>query len=259
MNKYIIILFNLLLSLLCHSVAKAQINESDTLKFQLRTSLTGNFQTGNVDMLTVRSRLDAACMLSKDVVFKTQNSTLYQSFFGRKADNDVFSRNYLYYKPHNRLYPYAIAYVSTNFRRKVDIRYFAGGGITYQLARGKRSMVKLSANAIYEQSNFAANTFNDAFYNGKDQIKLWRATTFLMASSWLFNKRLRVYCDAFWQPAFNRTNNYRTQMDVGLEFPVWKGLTLNALYTYTHENVVPISTRTTDNMLTFGLGYGLKW
>jgi hypothetical protein len=251
-------IITILSALIFSSIAKAQINESDTLKFQLRSTFTGNFQTGNVEMLTLRGRLDAAGQLSKDIVFKTQNSTLYQSFFGRKADNDVFSRNYLYYKPHNRLYPYAIAYVSSNFRRKVDIRYFAGAGLSCQLVQNTRSLVKLSANALYEQSNFSANTFNDAYYNGANQIKLWRASTYIMASTRVFNNRMRVYCDAFWQPAFQRSSNYRTQVDAGLEFPVWKGLTLNALFTHTHENVVPVSTKTTDTILTFGLGYGLK-
>jgi hypothetical protein len=47
-------------------------------------------------------------------------------------------------------------------------------------------------------------------------------------------------------------------MDVGLEFPFWRGLAFNALFTNTHENVVPVSTKTTDNILTFGLSYGLK-
>ncbi len=254
-KNYII---TVLSALLFSSLAMAQISESDTLKFQLRTSLTGNFQTGNVEMLTLRGRLDAATMLSNDIVFKTQNSSLYQSFFGKKADNDLFSRNYLYFKPYNRVYPYAIAYISTNYRRKVDMRYFAGAGLSYQLVRRSHSLVKLSANALYEQSNFLANSFNDAIYNGTDQIKLWRASTYLMASSWVFHKRLRLYCDAFWQPAFNRISNYRTQMDLGMEFPVWKGLTLNILFTNTHENVVPLSTKTTDNILTFGLGYGIK-
>jgi hypothetical protein len=36
----------------------AQINESDTMKWQLRVSLTGNYQEGNVEALSIRSRSD---------------------------------------------------------------------------------------------------------------------------------------------------------------------------------------------------------
>lgn len=244
--------------LLLAGAAQAQLNESDTLKFQLRSTLSGNYQKGNVEMLTLRSRLDAVWALSGNFVFKTQNSTLYQSFFGRKADNDLFSRNYLYYRPQGRVYPYAIAYLSTNFRRKVDIRYFAGAGATVQVLRSKHSQLKLSANAVYEQSDFAANTFNDSHYNGSSNIRLWRASAFVMGSSWLFHRRLRFFYDAFWQPALSRRSNYRTQLDLGLEAPLWKGLSLNALYTRTHENVVPLSTQTTDSILTFGLSYAFS-
>lgn len=258
MKKGLLIVFATLTALSCASTVYAQLNESDTLKFQLKASFTGNYQTGNVEALTLRGRLDAVLMRSKDIVFKSQNSNLYQSFFGRKADSDVFSRNYLYYKPQNRLYPYAIVYISTNYRRKVDTRSFTGVGVTYQLIRSKHSILKLSANTIYEQSDFGATEFNDAFYNGSNKINLWRASMFLMGSSWLFNNRLRIYYDAFWQPAFSRSSNYRTQMDAGLEFPLWKGLGFTALYTYTHENVVPLSTRTTDNILTFGLNYNFR-
>jgi len=248
----------LVLILLFAQVAHAQLNESDTLKFQLRAAISGNYQKGNVEMLTLRSRLDAVSKLSENLVFKTQNSTLYQSFFQRKADNDLFSRNYLYYNPQQRLYPYAIAYISANFRRKVDLRYFAGAGATVQAVRSKHTQLKFSANAVYEQSDFAANAYNDARYNGSSSIRLWRATAFVMGNSWLFQRRIRLFYDAYWQPALQQRSNYRTQFDLGIETPLWKGLALNALYTRTHENVVPLGTQTTDSILTFGLSYALN-
>jgi len=248
-----------IVAFLIGNAAVAQINESDTLSFQLKTSFTGNYQTGNLTVLTVRSRLDAAVKFSENVVFKTQNSSLYQEFFNNKADNDIFSRNYLYYKPQNKIYPYAIAYVSSNYRRKVDLRYFAGLGLTYQPIKSKNNVLKISANALYEQSDFSVRIFNDAFYNGTPQIKVWRATAFVSGFSWLFERRLRLYYDAFWQPALDKISNYRAQVDIGIDFPIWKGLAFNALYTYSHENVVPINTKTTDNILTFGLSYSQQF
>ena len=78
----------------------AQLNESDTVKFQLRASLTGNYQQGNVELLNIKSKLEFVFSQQKDWVFKSQNSSLYQSFYSKEADNDIFSRNYLYYHPH---------------------------------------------------------------------------------------------------------------------------------------------------------------
>lgn len=127
------IFFVLIALLVFASNAIAQINESDTSKFQLRSSVTGNFQKGNVEVLTLKSKIDFSYSPLKDFVFKSQNNSLYQEFYSIEADNDIFSRNYFYYKPTAAIYPFAIAYISTNYRRKVDARYFVGAGFTWQL------------------------------------------------------------------------------------------------------------------------------
>lgn len=236
----------------------AQINESDTTKFQLRASITGNTQSGNVNILTIRNRVDFSYRPFTKIVFKSQNSSLYQEFSSKKADNDIFSRNYFYYKPQNKFYPFAIAYISTNYRRKINARFFAGAGATYQLVNKANNTIKISASAVYEQNHFNGNQYNYPVYNTSNTISLWRGTLFLGGWHWLFQKHLRIYYDAFWQPASNNKNNYRTQYDIGADFPVWKGLGFTALYTFTHENVVINNVRQEDRILTFGLMYNFK-
>ncbi|CAN5587892.1 hypothetical protein BH11BAC3_BH11BAC3_07050 [soil metagenome] len=250
-------LYFLLLSLSWLS-AKAQLNESDTVKFQFRASLTGNYQKGNVDVLAVRSKIDFSFSPLKDVVFKSQNSSLYQAFFNKKADNDIFSRNYFYYRPQNRIYPFAIGYISANYRRKIDLRYFGGGGVTYQVLKKTGHVLKLSASAVYEQTNFSSSIYNYSTYNGSSKINVWRGTLFTSGSNSLIEKRLRIFYDAYWQPAFNNKNNYRIQFDAGIDLPVWKGLSFNILYTLAHENVVIEKIKQQDKVLTFGLSYNLK-
>jgi len=257
-NKRYLITLATLVQLFFAGVVTAQIQEGDTLTFQLRTAVTGNYQTGNVELLAIRGRLDAVVKCSPKVVLKTQNSHMYQAFYGNKADNDLFSRNYIYYQPQRTLYPYAIAYISSNFRRKVELRYFAGGGATCQIVRHKNAVLKLSANAVYEQSRFSALTFSDGHYDGSDQISVWRASVFSYGSARVLGRRVRLFYDAYWQPAFDRRSNYRTQLDLGAELPVWKGLSFNALFTYTHENVVPTGTRPTDQLLSFGVSYNVQ-
>ncbi len=249
---------SLVFLLLVWAGLSAQINESDTVKLQLRASLTGNYQQGNVNVLAIRSRIDFTYSPLKDVVFKSQNSSLYQEFSSKKADNDLFSRNYFYYKPQNRVYPFAIAYISTNYRRKIDTRIFSGAGTTWQLLNKKYHVIKLSASAVYETNTFNGSSYNYAEYNGSNKINLWRGTFFMGGWDYLFNKRLRLYYDAYWQPAFNNKNNYRTQFDIGVDFPVWKGLSFTALYTFTHENITIIGIRQEDKLLSFGLAYNVR-
>jgi Protein of unknown function, DUF481 len=238
--------------------ATAQINESDTAKYQIRASLTGNYQKGNVEILNIRSRFDFLISPSKAWVFKSQINSLYQAFYDKKADNDIFSRNYLYFKPQNRFYPYIISFISANFRRKIDLRYFVGLGETWQVVNAKNHVLKLSLSAVYEQTNFSENLYNFNDYDGSNQIKLWRGTLYMAGWHNLIDKHLRLFYDAYWQPAFDNSNNYRTQYDIGVDFPIWKGLSFNALYTFTHEHVVVQKIKTDDRILSFGLAYNFK-
>lgn len=247
-----------LVNLLLAVNVEAQLNESDTVKFQLRAGLTGNYQQGNVNIVTIRSRLDFTYAPVKHVVFKSQNSSLYQEFSSKKADNDIFSRNYIYYWPQRKIYPFGIAYISTNYRRKIDTRLFAGAGVTYQLLNKTYHVIKLSANAVYETNTFKGTVYNYSQYNGSNTINLWRGTLFIGGWNYLLEKKLRFYYDGYYQPAFNNSNNYRTQFDIGVDFPVWKGLNFTTLYTFTHENVVIQNVQQEDKILTFGITYNFK-
>ncbi|GAB3789115.1 DUF481 domain-containing protein [Spirosoma horti] len=238
--------------------ALAQLNESDTARLQIRASLTGNFQQGNVEVITVRSKLDVVASPVLSWVVKSQNSSLYQSFYSVKADRDLFSRNFLYYQPERRLYPFAIAYISTNYRRKIDLRFFAGAGATRQLVNTPRHVVKLSAGAVYENTRFAASTYSETRYDGSPTIGLWRGTTWLGGWHYWLDNHLRLYYDAYYQPAFSDAHNYRWQYDIGVDFPSWRGLAFNALYTYTHEHVVIAKIQPDDKILTVGLSYTFR-
>jgi hypothetical protein len=236
----------------------AQLNESDTVRLQIRFGLTGNYQTGNVDVLAIRSKLDFVYATGLAFVFKTQNSSLYQSFYGNKADNDVFSRNYLYYHPQRIVYPFAMAYISANFRRKIDFRFFTGLGLTWQLIQTKVHVLKLSGSVVYETTNFSGKVFNQDAFNGNSTVELLRGTVYMAGWNYVLDKKIRLFYDAFWQPQFSNAKNYRTQLDLGLDFPVWKGFALAISYTFTHENLVIKGVRPDDRLLSFGIAYNLK-
>ena len=236
----------------------AQLNESDTIKFQLRAGVSGNYQQGNVEVLNIRSKIDFSFSPVKNWVIKSQNSSLYQAFYSTEADNDIFSRNYIYFKPQSKVYPFVIAYISTNYRRKINTRYFAGAGITWQAINTGKHVVKFSLSSVYEATRFLADRYNFAEYNGNKNIRLWRGTLFMGGWDYLLEKHVRINYDVYWQPAFKSSNNYRVQVDIGADFPVWKGLSFNILYVFTHENVVIEKIKQEDRILTFGAAYNLK-
>ena len=246
------------LGLLMPQPTRAQLNESDTTLVQIRASVTGAVQQGNVDVVTVRSKIDFTLAPTRKLVFKSQNSSLYQAFYAVKADNDIFSRNYFYINPYRRLYPFAIGYVSTNFRRKIDWRYFVGAGATVQLWRTRKNIIKASMSAVYETTRFSALTYNDVTYNGSPTIALWRPTAWLSGWHYLNEGKLRLYYETFYQPSFSNAQNYRWQATIGFDLSVWRELALSALYTHTHEHVVITGIKQTDKLLTMGLSYTLR-
>ncbi len=245
---------------LCYNgAAYGQLNESDTALLQLRASVSGNFQKGNVNLLLLRGYLEASVAPSKNWVLKSQNVSLYQAFFKTKADNDVLSRNFIYYRPYRRFYPFAIAYVSTNFRRQIAWRYFTGLGATAQILQAENHQLKASVGVVYEQSKFTSEMYNYGKYNGSNTINNWRATTWLWGKHRIWQNRLTGYYSMYWQPSFQDRYNYRLQADLGIELQVWKGLAFNAHYTYTLENVVAVKTAQTDQIVSFGLAYTARF
>lgn len=243
-------------ALICFcQAAFAQINESDTLFLQYASALTGSVQTGNIEAVALRAKADASLAPSSVWAFKTQNSFRYQEFFSKKADNDLYSRNFFYLWQRRRIYPFAMAFVSTNFRRKVDFRYFAGAGATWQLLRRPGHTMKTSLSGVYESTRFSANTYNYPEYDGSDEINTWRATAWLFGKHSFIGGRMRLYYEAFVQPSLESDNNFRWQTEIGLEWPVWKGLSFAANYVFTHENVVVSNVKTDDRLLTFGVSY----
>ena len=69
-----------------------------------------------------------------------------------------------------KIYPFAIGYISGNYRRKIKSRYFAGAGASLQAINKKTVVLKLSASAVYENTKFNGAGYNDSVYNGSDKI-----------------------------------------------------------------------------------------
>jgi hypothetical protein len=254
MKQKKLFLFFVLLSSL-HSICKAQLNESDTLQKQIRASLTGNYQKGNVEIFTARTKLDVLQKFSKHFSFKSQNNSLYQSFFGTKADNDINSRNYFYYKANKRTYPYTIVYANTNFRRKINGRYFAGIGFTYQLLQHKNNIIKVSTNIIYETTNFKTTVYNFSNYNGSNTISTLRSSLYLTGLHHIKSSSIKFWYTAYYQPSLQKMDNYRTQVDMGIDFFIGKRLSFTTQYNATYEHVVAKNTKVFDTNFSFGLGY----
>ncbi|WP_353777569.1 DUF481 domain-containing protein [Winogradskyella sp. 3972H.M.0a.05] len=230
----------------------AQINESDTLSLKARLSLTGFWQGGNVDTFIFRANSDLSFIPWKKWVFKTKNSYVYQEFGKEKADEDILSLNFLYINPQKRFYPQLLGFVSTNFRREIDLRYLVGAGVTYQVLNKEKNWLKFSLTSEYEQTDFKQASFNRTEYNGDSSINTFRATLWINGKYHVFKNKVILSHESYFQPSLEQSNNFRWQADLSLELPVWKFLNFKINYLHTFESIVILGQEREDQFLTFG-------
>lgn len=230
----------------------AQINESDSLKVKASLSFTGFWQDGNVETLILRGRTNFSIKPWEKWVFKNSNSYVYQEFGKVKADADFLSLNFLYFNPEKRFYPQVLGFVSTNFRREINLRYIVGAGATYQIINKKENWLKASLTFEYEETEFVRSTFNNVDFNGNNSIDTFRGTIWLNGKYELFKKKMVLKHETYFQPSLGQSENYRWQADVGLELPVWKFLNFTINYRHTFESIVIENQEREDKFLTFG-------
>lgn len=241
-----------LLLLLFPFFLSAQINESDTLKLKADLSLTGIYQGGNVDTFIFRAKSGISFKTLKNWVFKTQNSYVYQEFGKSKADEDILSLNFLSFNPNKRLYPLMLGFVSTNYRREINLRYLAGAGVTYQVFHKKDNWLKIALTSEYENTHFDKTDFNYSEYDGDKNINTIRSTIWMNGKHPILQKKLVLTHEFYFQPSLVQHNNFRWQVDLGIEFPIWKFLNFKVNYLHTYESIVIESQEQEDRFLTFG-------
>ena len=115
--------------------------------------------------------------------FKTRNSYVYQEFGQQKADEDILSLNFLSFKPKAKVFPLALVFVSTNFRRQIELRALLGAGITVKIFEKEKDWLKFSVTSEYERTNFATSDFNRSEYDGSTSINTFRGTVWVNVST----------------------------------------------------------------------------
>ena len=230
----------------------AQINKSDTLRTKASLSLTGFYQDGNVETKIFRAQSEFSFHPWGKSVFKTNNSYVYQEFGKQKADEDVLSLNFLYLNPEKKIHPFLLGFASTNFRRRIDLRFLTGGGITFQILERDKQWLKVSVSGEYEQTDFASSNFNRDEYDSNREINTLRGTVWISGRDNLFDDKMILSHESYYQPSLEESNNYRCRADLGLELPIWEFLNFKINFLQTFESVVIENQNQQDRFLTFG-------
>ena len=245
----------LLIVVVTSRALNAQINDSDSLSLKTDLSISGFYQKGNVETIIFRTVSNTSFKLYNRLVLKTQNSYVYQEFGNVKADEDLLSLNFLYLDPGKAMYPLALAFISTNYRREIEVRYLLGGGASFRLLNTLENRLQLSISSEYETTHFKKSSFNRLQYNGKSELSTIRGTFWMMGSYRIFNNKMILKHESYYQPSLLERDNYRWKVDIGFEFPIWNNLSMNMNFLQTFESVVMINQKRRDQFFTMGFTF----
>lgn len=229
-----------------------QAESSDSTKLKTSLSVSGFLQDGNVETTILRINSDLIYKPWKKWVFNTRNSYVYQEFGQVKADEDFLSLNFIYFNSDKKIYPQLLGFVSTNFRRRIDLRYLVGGGITYRLIDKKRNTLRISISSEFEKTVFNQTNFNRDRYDNSSSINTFRATLWAKGQYALFKKKVIFSHENYFQPSLTLDDNFRWQADMSVEFPIWSFLNFRINYRHTYESIVIQDQEEEDRILTFG-------
>ena len=248
MNKRLIYFFFLIINV----GLQAQNITKDSTNLMASLSLTGFYQGGNVQTFIFRAKGDLEFDVWPNGKYKTENSYIYQAFDKEKADEDILSLNFLRFNPNRKIYPFVLGFLSTNYRRAIDLRFLVGGGLTFQIVRSSESQLKLSLSSEYEHTKFSRTSFNYIEYNNQSSINTFRATVWIKGKYQMFKNKLVFSHESYFQPSLEHANNFRWQIDMSIEIPVIKYLDFKINYRYAYENIVIVDQKKYDDFLTFG-------
>ncbi|HNP78789.1 MAG TPA: DUF481 domain-containing protein [Cyclobacteriaceae bacterium] len=248
MKKFILGI--ILLGSLSHTAA-AQLNESDSINWQLKFNATGSVLDGNVARTLLLQRFEVAHANTRWGV-SSRNDYQYGRTRYILTENDVISYNFVYLHPLSRVYPYFMALVETNYRRNIGFRYQTGPGVSWNVVRKKDHAVKLSLTGTYEYTRYGGNQFDEAVYNGNNIIETWRVTGRVFGKHRL-SSALRVSYEFWWQQSLDQSVNYRYHTEEAIEFPVSKHVAFRTGLRYSYENIELQGLKPFDLYWTYGL------
>jgi hypothetical protein len=237
--------------ILCTAGSHAQLNESDTLKWQLRLSCNGSWLEGNVKRLLIVNRLELTHARSQ---WAYNNRTDYQYGTTRQAktENDVAIYNFVYYKPRKRFYPFVMGIIETNYRRKIKFRYQIGPGVSYCLMQGPNHLLKFSLTGTYESTRFGGRHFNKIADTTSNHIKIIRLTGRIYGRQILIKNKLNFLYELWWQQSLKDKNNYRFYSEETLVLPLSGNFSFRTTFRYTYERIVLRGLKPYDLFWVFG-------
>ncbi|MFN8277002.1 MAG: DUF481 domain-containing protein [Chitinophagales bacterium] len=245
----------LIVDLPCH----AQLEESDTARWQFNGGLSLKLNTGNVDRMIITPEANVAHVSkSKLWGFSARERYTFGTFGKYHTENDLLLRNFIYFIPEKRVYPYVMAWFQTHERQRLLFRYQIGPGVTVVPLRRSGQIIKLSATATYEQNWYKEDSLVFLGDYTRKQYGTFRATVRLFGSHWAVKKVLWLYYEVLFQQSLTNINNWRIFAEGGVNAQLPKGFSMRTYVSYEYQQVHVKSEKPNDLILNVGVNYRIS-
>ncbi len=226
------------------------------MRWQYDLGATGTLSTGNVERLLLiakgelKHRTDHFGMISS-------NTYRVGTIRGKKTEDDIISKNYLYLGPDRRFYPYQLTWLERNWRRRIDFRYQLGLGVSFVPLNELGQLFKISLTAIHERTYFRDSNFRHDPEAASARINSWRGRVRVFGRHELFGQRARWHYELWAQQSPFKSYDRRYYFETTFEVPLVKKFAFRMALSYLFENIALEDTQRHDLFLTFGANYGI--
>jgi hypothetical protein len=199
---------------------------SDSVHYHIKYSATGIINKTNQASSFVLNNSFAFGVNKKKITLNTLNSWIYGIQNNRMSNNDFSSFfNFDYLKETRKIYYWGIASYVTSYSLNINKQFQTGAGIGYNVVTRANAEVVLSNGILYETSDLInADGVNERYQTVRNSLRI--------KHRWQVSDRLKFEGAYFWQPSFERFDDYiiRTDMSVAVKLRKW--LSLTSMFTY---------------------------
>lgn len=224
----------------------SQTTDTSQINWTGSLSVSGFYQSGNTNNFYLQGRGDIkrTNKILETILFLSAG---YGESKQKKNDNTYYGSLTadVYYK--KMFSPFFLQYIEYNFAKGIDIRSQTGAGLKYLFISNPEHKSSISLAVVYDYLKLTDKPGNTSSKEARFSFRV-------KSIQILFEKHLIFSFTGLYQPVINYFSKTNYYVESGLEIPLTRIFRLNAIYTYTFDNVVSVGRKRADNKMTFGAG-----
>lgn len=199
---------------------------NDSTHYHIKYSTTGIVNKTNQASSFVLNNAFAFGVNKKKITLNTLNTWIYGIQNKRMSNNDFSSFfNFDYLKETRKVYYWGIASYVTSYSLNINKQFQTGVGIGYNVINRPGAELVVSSGILYETSDLVnASGVNEKYQTIRNSLRI--------KHRWHVSDRLKIEGVHFWQPSFERFDDYIIRTDMSIAVKLRKWLSFTSMFTY---------------------------